>query len=475
MARGCFRLLALSVVVLFAGSAPTPLRAQEGQQVVPGRITERVVSPSDTSQAYALYIPSSYVSSRSWPLLVIMDPRGRAVQALQPFRPAAERDGWIVMSGYGTRSDGPVAPNVAAVNAMISDATATFSLDSHRVYLAGLSGTARLAWHFAARLGNRVTGIYGAGAGGTMLTRLMDPPAGMVFFGAAGDTDFNYDEVRQLEPWLETHGVPHRLRFFQGGHEWPPEAVASEAVDWFELKAMQQGREPLREAFVDSLFRADMATASALEAAGRDADALDRYEEIVADYGSKASDARAAVARLGADPGVKAALEHRRRESYAFEDFMGRVNGWVADLAQSDEPTSPASGIHILGLKELEARATSPGTSPADVAAIRRRLSSAHVLLAFYQPRAFLREGRPAKALVVLDVAAAIRDDDPVALVFRAEASAELGRTDEALDALERAVSLGAPVAPFRDDPYLQRLRGKARFRALVGGGSATK
>jgi len=151
---------------------------------------------------------------------------------------------------------------------------------------------------------------------------------------------------------------------------------------------------------------------------------------------------------------------------------MGRLHGWVADLVQSDQPTSPESGIHILGLEDLEARLSAPDTTPEKVASVRRRLSSAYVLLAFYQPKAFLKADQPAKALVVLDVAETIRDDDPAALVLRAEAQAELGKKDEALDALERAVSLGAEASSFADDPLLERLRGEKRFRALVGGGS---
>lgn len=299
----------------------------------------------------------------------------------------------------------------------------------------------------------------------------MQPPAGVAFFGAAGYADFNYDEVRGLGPWLEKHGVPHRLRFFQGGHEWPPATVAAEAIDWFELEAMQQGREALRQPFVDSLRQKDMAAADSLEAAGRPADALERYQEVVADYGSGVADAQAAVKRLEADPEVEKELERRRQERYAFEDFMGRLNGWVADLAQSDVAPKPASGIHILGLEELRAEANAPDASPEKVASIRRRLSAAHLSLAFYQPRAFLTAGQPAKALAVLDVASAIRDDDPNALVLRAEAEAVLGRKDEALDALERAASLGAPVASFESDPRLDRLRGEKRFKALVGGG----
>src|SRR5437867_7265281 len=75
--------------------------------------------------------------------LFVLDPRARGVLGLALFRDAAARLGWIVMSSHNTLSDGPVEPNVAAMNAMLAWAQARLAVDSARVYLAGFSGTAR--------------------------------------------------------------------------------------------------------------------------------------------------------------------------------------------------------------------------------------------------------------------------------------------------------------------------------------------
>jgi hypothetical protein len=85
----------------------------------PGRLEERVTSVTDTSQAFALYLPPAYRGDRRWPILFVLDPRGRAVLGLKLFQEAAARLDWIIMSSYNTLSDGPAEPNFVAMNAML--------------------------------------------------------------------------------------------------------------------------------------------------------------------------------------------------------------------------------------------------------------------------------------------------------------------------------------------------------------------
>jgi len=118
------------------GALPGPIAAQDSA----GRLEQRVTAASDTSQSYALYLPPRYMTSRTWPVLFVLDPRGRALLAEKLFEDAAARLGWVVMSSYNTLSDGPPEPNVNAMNAMLASAQ-RLAIDPGRVYLAGFSGT----------------------------------------------------------------------------------------------------------------------------------------------------------------------------------------------------------------------------------------------------------------------------------------------------------------------------------------------
>ena len=86
-----------------------------------------------------------YSPTRRYPLVLILDSRGDALIPLARFGPPAARPGFVVMSSYNSASDGPVEPNIGAVNTMLGDAWRALSIDTTRVYLVGFSGTARLS------------------------------------------------------------------------------------------------------------------------------------------------------------------------------------------------------------------------------------------------------------------------------------------------------------------------------------------
>jgi predicted esterase len=209
--------LALLITTRLAGQAPFAPPA-------PGQAAARIVSPSDSTQRYAVYVPSAYAADRAWPVLFVMDPRGRAPFALELFRPAAERYGWIVLSSYNTLSDADTSgtANERALDAMIVDAQAALRIDTRRVYLAGFSGTARFAWLAGDALRGHVAGVIGVGAGfpgasvpwGLRVAERQPFP----FFGAVGTTDFNYEEVVALDSILASVDLPHRTEVFEGGH-----------------------------------------------------------------------------------------------------------------------------------------------------------------------------------------------------------------------------------------------------------------
>ncbi len=154
MVRRATILVALGLAL----ASPRPAPGQDS-----GRVTERVAGARDTSQTYALYLPPGYTTAHRWPVLFVLDPRGRAMLGLELFRAAAARLGWIVLSSYNTLSDGPPEPNVIALNAMLVSAQARLAIDTARLYLAGFSGTARAALEFAVELHGHVAGVIAAG------------------------------------------------------------------------------------------------------------------------------------------------------------------------------------------------------------------------------------------------------------------------------------------------------------------------
>jgi dienelactone hydrolase len=240
-----------------------------------------VVCKNSPDQSYALYLPSNYSSSRTWPLVAAFDPAARGNAAVETFKEAAERYGYIVCGSNNSRN-GPIAPTGEAAKAMLGDVGARFAIDDKRVYLTGLSGGARAATTLAVWLEGRIAGVIGCGAG---LAQGLEPSSlPFIYYGTVGDEDFNYSEMKRLDQSLEAARVTHHIEVFDGAHSWAPSEVCVHAIEWLELQAMKSGRRSRDDSFIDRLFKKAQQSASENESAGRVYEAYAGYAGIAADF-----------------------------------------------------------------------------------------------------------------------------------------------------------------------------------------------
>lgn len=474
--------LAASLVAAWTGVAaqepdPTAMGAREG--ITPGKVVERVISTADTSQSWAVYVPGRYDPGRAWPILFVMDPRGRALLPLERLIEPAERYGYVVMSSWNTASDflGP-DPNEPALAAMLEDAQRLFRLDGRRLYLVGFSGTARTAWSLTTRLTGHVAGIIGVGGG-------LPPPlyeadlsplrehAGFGFYGLAGTRDFNHDDMWRVAELLDRHGIANGLAIFEGPHTWAPAELLAQAIDWMELRAMRTGLRPVDPLLVDSLWERrntrarERAEAGELVEAWREYDALGHDFEGLVDVGA----ARREADRLRATKAVAEGVARRKALRDRFWAVVDRLDDILFHVRLRLWKPDPDRLADQLGLEALLAEAEDPG-DPLAAAAALRVLEHVFVNVAFYEPRTLIPEGRIDEALAMLDVAERIFRERPQVCLFRARAFAAAERADDAVAAVRCALEAGLPARALADDPGLESLRELEEFRALLGAGS---
>ena len=459
----------IGVSTLARGSAAT-VRAQEAFPT--GDVVEKVTSLSDSTQSYALYLPSRYEPSRPWPVLFLLDPRGVALRPLELFRAAAEDYGYVVISSYNTISDGPREPNDIAMQAMLNDAFALLAVDPQRLYLAGFSGTAREAWEYAYRIPDSIAGIIGIGAGlpGVWLERALALPGGAVaFFGAAGTTDFNYEEVRELGAALAGTEIPHRLEFFSGGHEWAPVELCRKTIQWMELQAIKTGHRPADRTFVDELYATFLAEAAALEEAGYLYEAGEAYRQLIADFSGLRSvdEAEEEWKRLEKTDRTRDATEALRQIAEGrkvFDDELMYLSArleWLSDVPDVDDFRD---GLEIERLQEA---AHGPDSLQAQGA--QRRLENAFAQLSFYTPRKMLRRGWTDRAFASIQVAELIKPGNPSLCWTRAQALVQAGRPVDAIRELECLPAAGVTETSFlEEDPFLEPIRLDPRYRRLL-------
>lgn len=445
-------------------AAPASAAGVEPVQAPAGEMVEGVACASDPSQTYTLYLPRGFDAARRWPVLLIFDPRGRSVLAAELFRDAADAYGWILVSSDNTRSDGPMEPNVVALRALWPEVHARLPAQPDRIYTAGFSGGAAVAYVLS-RSTREVAGIIACG-GRFLPDDLKGNPVPV--FSIAGDTDFNYHEMHEVDAFLAEQGNPHRLVIFKGPHAWMPPALASEAVGWLELLAMTRGLRPVNEELVASLYERDLESAQTAEAEGRVIAAARRYREMTATYEGlhDASEAKAAAGRLEGSPEFKRQAKDLKRWNAFERDSVESMNRHFYELRNAEIAPPVARMARDLRIDELKSRAGKPGFEGVTAQRALNGLSSG---LNFYLARDLTAAGQYDRLVVCLELGLQIQEDFAVGWYNLACARARLGREDAAVAALDQALELGFDREDLlATDPDLDTLRDRDDFKALL-------
>jgi len=456
--------------ILLLALTASPARA--GEQLVdlePGVIHSNIATRVDPNQTFDLFLPPGFDPNRRWPLLMVFDPRSRGGLAAERFRPAAAQRGWIVASSNETLSDTvTMMHNIDAVNALWPDLMARLPVDEKRIYAAGFSGGAMLAWIVGQRSG-LLAGVVSVG--GRPPEGLGHEPPAFATWLAAGRTDFNYLPTGELLELAEHGDRPARFQPFPGPHAWFDAAEAARALDWLEVVAMLEERRPVDLELVRDTFASDLAEVDGRLAEADLLDARRRLEAIAATYG-KLLDVSAVERRLReleSDPALRRAEKEERSSRIWEVRARRRVAEAIALLRSEPVPPPHARLAAVMDLQKMQAEASRAGLSGD---AGRRVVAHAQTLFAFYETRDLFAAGDYARAVPALEIASELQPDNATTWYNLACARARVGRSDEALEALATAVRIGLPegLRPPQQDPDLESLRELPAFARILAG-----
>jgi hypothetical protein len=187
-----------------------------------------------------------------------------------------------------------------------------YAVDERRVYAAGHSGGATVAWLLAHQTG-QIAGVIVSGQPNPQFEQSRGKP--FAWFGMAGHTDFNLMEVKSIDDQLLRTSSPHRMEFFEGGHQWPPSDLVVRALGWMEMIAMNEGRRPRDQELARTLLAEEMARARTLEERSLFVEAWRSYGAIGSTYKNlvDVSDAERGRRSLEGDERFKAAQKAEGR------------------------------------------------------------------------------------------------------------------------------------------------------------------
>ena len=294
------------------------LTARLACQVTPALAVGQVIDPisceKDSSQTYALYLPSHYTPEKAWPVIYAFDPLARGKLPVFLFKDAAEKYGYVLIGSNNSRNFA-LEESSKAANAIWIDTHARFSLDPRQTYTTGFSGGARIAGLLAANCPPcQIAGVIAQGAG--YYDPSTPPAAPLLYFLTVGDQDFNWPEVIGVRRERENAGTPYRVRVFPGPHQWAPAPLLQEAIEWMQLKAMQSARRSRDSAFIEEMFNRGQTEAAAAEKANDPIAQLNAYRALASDFRElkPVAEYEAKLATLKKSNALKAALNKEHDE-----------------------------------------------------------------------------------------------------------------------------------------------------------------
>jgi predicted esterase len=461
--------LAVSLLVFGspnASSAPAP------EEFVNGKVIEKVICRDVPDQNYALYLPSEFVPTVKRPILFLFDPTAQGPTAVEVFRPAAEKFGWILAASNNSQN-GPVEPNVKAARAMFLDSMARLPIDGTRIYAGGFSGGSRVASLFALAVERRIAGVIGIAAGISPGVKLKDIGIAS-YFGIAGLADFNYLEMKQLDADLAAAEIPHRVLFYEGPHQWPDSATSIRALGWMEVMAIKQGSKTKDDSLIDEILGKEMADAVALSTAGkvywaaRQYGAIARLFEGLRDVAGPSAEAK----RLEQSAEYADFLKKEKRRDVKDASVQQDFARALAFIQKSPEDRVGFFDIlRGLRLSSLRKEAQEAGTLEDRSLALRRlfllSVETSRRGYASYAKDDFLR----ASSYYELAAESCLKGDARLKLIFRNLGSmySLLGDTKTALKNLETAADNGfADIHDLETDTDLAKVRDTAGFRIFI-------
>jgi dienelactone hydrolase len=199
-----------------------------------GKIIEKVICKSDSTQSYTVYLPENYINDNSFPIVFCFDAHAGGVNAVEHFESAAEKYDYIIVASNNSKNNEPNTEYI--IETFMQDVEDRISFDKSRKYTAGFSGGGRIATYIALK-NSDIKGVASLSAGFSPVNYI--PVNKFCFIGFFGNEDFNMYEIESSETALKSINFDYHFEIFDGEHEWAPSEKIEDALLFFDLDAMR--------------------------------------------------------------------------------------------------------------------------------------------------------------------------------------------------------------------------------------------
>ncbi len=216
----------------------------------PGVMVDHVSCTADTSESYALYLPSNYSPNQKFPIVFFFDAHARGALVVKKYKNVAESQGFILVASNSSENGQSEDVRNQILYHFMQDVEKRFSLDPQRIYTAGFSGGARIAAGIGL-FNKSIAGAMGFEAGFPGIRQI--PDNHLTWVGVVGNKDFNYLEMKNLEDRLNSLGMKNLFLVYPGIHALPPPEMFKKAFEFMMLDAMRKHVIPVNQSLIDSV------------------------------------------------------------------------------------------------------------------------------------------------------------------------------------------------------------------------------
>ncbi len=215
-----------------------------------GKVNKNMKCKNYPEETYAIYIPTSYLPSKKYPIIYILDSHGEAEIPVEKYKDLAEKYEYILVGSYRSQNGYPMQTHSVILFNLFEDTQNRLTIDKKKIYLMGFSGGARVAASYAIN-NPGITGVIGCGAG---FADIKSPESkNMNYFGWVGNEDFNYVEMKKLDKSLDSLNIKHQIRFFNGEHAWPSSQLMKETFFWLSVNAIRDNINPKNDKDIQTI------------------------------------------------------------------------------------------------------------------------------------------------------------------------------------------------------------------------------
>ncbi|MBD0850935.1 alpha/beta hydrolase [Maribacter arenosus] len=241
------------------------------------------ISVNDTiAESFALYLPTKFEVTKPSPILFIYDMQGRGEKVIRMFLTAAEKNQYVLAASNSINDSLSLSKNVLVSKRLFQTVFKLFNIQKGRVYTAGFNGGARMASVLPTFL-SQIEGVVSCGSS-IANTEVLSSKNPFHFIGIVGVEDFNYPNMLKIKSVFDFLKFPNQTLVFDGGQQWPSQELLTQAMELFDLKAMEKRVIPMDTAFIMETYTKNLNWTNRLISNNMPLEAYRKLNEIVEIY-----------------------------------------------------------------------------------------------------------------------------------------------------------------------------------------------